>query len=347
MLWQSIENSEVSRPSISWDGVLLSSVGSHAGVSYTPLAKTKPKPEAKPKHCDEIHYPMLSHRTCSVAANDGSQADEDGDGHMQLQEVLAFNVAHQAPRVLLVPPGLPAPDANADAYPAPDCICDEYKLGELCSQTLVRVQHMELYCYYMQFPENKVPIILAETHGAKLWWAVVDPLKKFVEKGGATMKQVKQLKEQLIEGATMKQVKQLKEQHHGSLQQMFTAADVQDYKATLVSLGLDPEPKEQLIEGSQVTSCVTLEEIDVDEGTKADEADALSPVPDADGCIEEADNYMKYTLTTKPEASDGDAVLVKEGAGTGDSDDEDEGFDCEVMQMIHGGWTVLQPSKVK
>ena len=45
---------------------------------------------------------------------------------------------------------------------------------------------------------------------------------------------------------------------------------------------------------------LTLEEIDVDEGTKVDEVDAPSPIPDADGCIGEED------------------------AGTGDSDNEDE-----------------------
>ena len=104
---------------------------------------------------------------------------------MQLQEALACNVAHQAPQVVMLPPGLPAPDAK-------------YKMGELCSQTLVRVQHMELYCYHNQFPEHTVPILSADTHGAKLWFAVVEQLKQFVEKGGATMKQVKHLKEQLI-----------------------------------------------------------------------------------------------------------------------------------------------------
>ena len=118
---------------------------------------------------------------------------------------------------------------------------------------------------------------MADAHDAKLLLVVALACKKFAEKGGATMKQVKQL-------------------------------------------------KEQLVEGRQVTSCattmsspwLTLEEIDVDEGTKADEADAPSPVPDADGCIWEED------------------------AGTGDSDNE-----MKMLYKLMVQWGQLQALMVK
>ena len=73
-----------------------------------------------------------------------------------------------------------------------------------------------------------------------------------------------------------------------------------------------------------------VEELDVD--TKADEADALSPVPDADGSIEDACTthpfwykavYMKFPCTR----ANRDAL---NGAGIDSDDDSDEYSDEEI-----------------
>ena len=50
------------------------------------------------------------------------------------QALLESKAPPNAPGYVLAIPVLQVPDADADDYPAPDCLCDEYKFGELVMQ---------------------------------------------------------------------------------------------------------------------------------------------------------------------------------------------------------------------